>query len=164
METGGLGRFQGKTLDDVEVPEDFSDNELDDETVENPVTNIAHAQTEKVPCEGSIGQHKIHSDQTGVSSLHQIGSDHASDQTGVSSHKNDTKRVATRDYLSKTQIALIHEHFRSQIDARSLPGKTQCEDFISKYDEFKCKHWKKISSTVRNEIDKRKRRLLNLRK
>jgi len=166
MEKGGLAKFHGKSLEDIEIEDEFSESELEAEEEEGTPTEEEEgtpAEKEQTPgkSRGALVLEKgpIPGGNTADRSLQSQSEVSNSEISTPSGRQSATK---TRDFLSKAHISRIQRYFRSNIDSGHLPGKPKCTEFLASCEELQDKPWQKIKSTVRNEVEKRKRQIAKL--
>ena len=156
MEGGNVSKYAGKTLEEIEVPNDFSDSELDFEEGEAGEADSSN---------GSVGNETaLGSSITAEAGYEEPVSGEKTASSSSSSHKEKRRCGKPALYLTKDQTALIQEAFRCAIDSRKVPNKEICEEAIKTHHILTKLSWKKVKETVRNEIEKRKRKLRKLQK
>lgn len=147
MEQGNISRFQGKTLEEIDVDLEIPDNEVkeEDENEQDNSTEGQETETDPVETEESVPTATCKATQ-----LQDSGK-----------HKQQEK---SKDFLTTAQMSVIHCHFRRHIDSSSVPKKGECEALIKSEKSLAGKSWNKIKCTVTNEIQKRKRAVERLRR
>ena len=168
MEEGSVSKYAGKTLEEIEVSNDFSDSEIDfeeDEACEDDSSNgsVRNQTTAEAGHEEPMSGEKTASS----SSCHEepvSGEITASSSPSSSKQKRKCGKTTRKMlFLTQEQTALIHQTFRCAIDSRKIPNKQSCEKAIKTYHILSKLSWKKVKATVRNEIEKRKRNIKKLR-
>jgi hypothetical protein len=144
LEQGQISRFQGKTLEEIEVDLDIPDSEVDeDNTHEKESTSDA-----------------VHDPEVGPVEMEET---EVLQKTPDRLHKK-RHRGQSKQFLTVAEKRVIQHHFREHIDNFKIPQKAECELAIKTEPLLAGKVWSKIKFTVRNEIEKRKREIKSLRR
>lgn len=178
MEQGKASKFKGKSLDEIEVGQEFNESEVEDELDEEHGSDDEGGDQPgdehgNQPDDEGGDQPVDEGDEVTVSCLPSVPSQENSEFRKTSSKSSVLPRSAVsrteiggqkRDVLSEYQHGLVRKHFKKQIDQRTVPNKNECMKFIESHSSLKDKTWRKIKFTVRNEIEKHKRRIKKLQK
>ena len=160
MEEGSVSKYAGKTLEEIEVSNDFSDSEIDfeeDEACEDDSSN------DSVRKETTAEAGQTASASSSCHEEPESGEITASSSPSSRKQKRKCGKTTRKVFLKPEQTALIHETFKCAIDSRKVPNKQSCENAIKTHHLLRQLSWLKVKATVRNEIEKRKRTIKKLR-
>lgn len=172
-EHGQIAKFQGKTLEEIQLDEDLEFCESDVEQGGLSDAEEESTRTEEQPMspvlEGDPMVTVQESDDEDSDKARPAGRTASQNSTYRPAKRNASGasyRSASRgvvgqkkDYLQPHEKGLILSHFRVHIDRACVPKMAECEAFKTKQPTFLNKRWTKIKETVRNEIEKRKREI-----